>query len=81
MDGLSSSYSMRHLMGRHYLEHLWVFLSADFFLDVWHRPGPTRRRSAETPSWRSRDPDLHPRSGRSSLGDNAGKTRVSSEAA
>ncbi|MCI0388364.1 MAG: hypothetical protein MOB07_06315 [Acidobacteria bacterium] len=36
MDGLSSSYSMRNLMGRHYLEHLWVFLSADFFLDVWN---------------------------------------------
>ena len=38
MDGLSSSYSMRHLMGRHYLEHLWVFLSADSFLDVWNLP-------------------------------------------
>jgi len=35
MDGLSSSYSMRHLMGRHYLEHLMVFLSADFFSEVW----------------------------------------------
>ena len=35
MDGLSSSYSMRNLMGRHYLEHLWVFLSAEFFVDVW----------------------------------------------
>ncbi len=29
MDGQSSNYSMRNLMGRHYLEHLWVFLSAD----------------------------------------------------
>ena len=38
MDGLSSSYSMRNLMGRHYLEHLWVFLSADFYLDVWEPP-------------------------------------------
>ena len=35
MDGLSSSYSIRHLMGRHYLEHLRVFLSADSFLDIW----------------------------------------------
>src|SRR5262245_39472684 len=34
MDGLSSIYSMRNLMGRHYLEHLWVFLTADYFLDV-----------------------------------------------
>jgi hypothetical protein len=40
MDGLSSSYSMRHLMGRHYLEHLWVFLSADYFGDVWHAVPP-----------------------------------------
>ena len=38
MDGLSSSYSIRHLMGRHYLEHLLVFLSADSFLDVWNLP-------------------------------------------
>ena len=35
MDGLSSSYSIRHLMGRHYLEHLFVFLSAETFVDVW----------------------------------------------
>ena len=34
MDGLSSSYSIRNLMGRHYLEHLWVFLSAEFFLGL-----------------------------------------------
>lgn len=39
MDGLSSSYSMRNLMGRHYLEHLWVFLSADYYLDVWEPLG------------------------------------------
>jgi len=31
MDGLSSSYAIRNLMGRQYMEHLWVFLSADFF--------------------------------------------------
>lgn len=35
MDGLSSSYTIRHLMGRHYLEHLWVFLSAEKFVDIW----------------------------------------------
>jgi len=35
MDALSSSYSVRNLMGRHYLEHLWVFLSADFYTDIW----------------------------------------------
>jgi len=35
MDAQSSSYSIRHLMGRHYLEHLWVFLTAEFFSDVW----------------------------------------------
>ncbi len=35
MDAVSSSYSIRHLMGRHYLEHLFVFLSADFLADVW----------------------------------------------
>ena len=35
MDGQSSNYSMRNLMGRHYLEHLWVFLSAEIFFDVW----------------------------------------------
>jgi hypothetical protein len=42
MDGLSCSYSIRHLIGRHYLEHLMVFLSAELFLapfadldDVW----------------------------------------------
>jgi hypothetical protein len=34
MEGLSSSYAIRNLMGRHYLEHLWVFLSAEFFLGL-----------------------------------------------
>ncbi len=32
MEGLSSSYSMRNLIGRHYLEHLWVYLNAKVFL-------------------------------------------------
>ena len=31
MDGLSSSYQMRHLMGRQTIQHLWTFLSAQFF--------------------------------------------------
>ena len=35
MDARSSSYSVRNLMGRHYLEHLWVFLSAEYYMDVW----------------------------------------------
>ncbi len=38
MDAVSSGYSARNLMGRHYLEHLWIFLSADFYLDVWEPP-------------------------------------------
>jgi hypothetical protein len=39
MEALSSSYSIRNLMGPHYLEHLWVFLSADYFQDAWEAPG------------------------------------------
>lgn len=35
MEGLSSNFSMRNFMGRHYLEHLWIFLSGDYFTDVW----------------------------------------------
>jgi hypothetical protein len=35
IEGLSSSYSMRHLMGQQYLEHLWVFLNADFVLRTY----------------------------------------------
>lgn len=34
MEGLSSSYSIRNFLGRHYLEHLWVLLGADFFFHV-----------------------------------------------
>lgn len=34
MDGLSSHYAMRHFMGRHCLENLWVFLSAEFILGL-----------------------------------------------
>jgi hypothetical protein len=32
MDGYSSSYSVRHLMGRHYVEHLWLFMGANVFM-------------------------------------------------
>ena len=35
IDGLSSTYSIRNLMGRQYLEHLNIFLTAGFFEDVW----------------------------------------------
>ena len=49
MDGLSSSYSMRNLMGRHYLEHLWIFLSADFYLDVWDPALPEIPEPLEPP--------------------------------
>lgn len=35
MDGLSSNYSVRNFMGRHYLENLWVFLTADYYSDVF----------------------------------------------
>ena len=40
MDGLSSNYSLRNLIGRHYLEHLWVFLSADPMKAAWEMPDP-----------------------------------------
>jgi hypothetical protein len=40
MDGLSSSYSIRHFMGRQYLEHLLTFLGADYFRDIWGQTGP-----------------------------------------
>lgn len=29
MDGVSSSYSIRHLMGRHYAQHFWSFFGID----------------------------------------------------
>lgn len=49
MDGISSHYSIRNLMGRHYLEHLWVFLSADTFKDVWHLPEPEPPEPGDPP--------------------------------
>ncbi len=61
MDALSSSYSMRNLMGRHYLEHLLVFLSADYFLDIWNNPGPTEPPDEEPPPAEDPPADLSPR--------------------
>ena len=40
MDGLSSSYAIRNLVGRHYLEYLWAFLAADSLLSpfmIWQQ--------------------------------------------
>jgi hypothetical protein len=61
MDALSSSYSVRNLIGRHYLEHLWIFLTADFYTDIWEPeigeppPEPEPFEPEEPP------PDLPPR--------------------
>ncbi|HKU76826.1 MAG TPA: hypothetical protein VJR02_23145 [Pyrinomonadaceae bacterium] len=60
MEGSSSSYSMRHLMGRHYLEHLWVFLSADFFADVWDPALPEIPEFEEPPEIEPPDFELDP---------------------
>ncbi len=51
MEGVSSSYSLRHFMGRNYLEHLWVFLSADFFLNVWNQAEPEPPPREEPPKF------------------------------
>jgi hypothetical protein len=61
MDGLSSSYSVRNLMGRHYLEHLSVFLSADYFLDVWPPDPGELPVEAQPPPPEDPPPDLTPR--------------------
>ena len=53
MDGLSSTYSIRNVMGRQYVEHLSVFLSAQYFEDVWGasigNPPPRPQRPVEEP--------------------------------
>jgi hypothetical protein len=54
MEGVSSSYSLRNLMGRHYLEHLWVFLSADPMRQAWEMPDPEPPPVEEPPE----PPDL-----------------------
>jgi hypothetical protein len=61
MDSFSSNYAVRNLMGRHYLEHLWIFLTADFYADVWgveigDAPEEPPPFEPEAP-----DPDLSPR--------------------
>ena len=61
MDGLSSSYSMRNLMGRHYLEHLWVFLSAELFSDVWGAAVDEPPPEPQAPEDEEPPPDLSPR--------------------
>jgi hypothetical protein len=61
MDGQSSSYSMRNLMGRHYLEHLWVFLSAEFFLDIWGAIVDEALPEPQAPEEEEPPPDLSPR--------------------
>ena len=63
MDGLSGNYSIRNLMGGHYLEHLLVFLSSDHFRSFWDVdiqtiPGDiqlTRRKNAFNNWWVSRE--------------------------
>ena len=51
MDGLSSSFSIRHFMGRQYLEHLLVFLGADYFMDIWGEPGPVEPLPEKAPTF------------------------------
>lgn len=51
MDSLSSSYSIRHVMGRHYLEHLWVFMTADLLLDPKAAPPPTQSPQGLFRTW------------------------------
>jgi hypothetical protein len=61
MDALSSSYSIRNVMGRQYLEHLLVFWSADYFLDIWNDPGPVEPPEEEAPEDDDPPEDLTPR--------------------
>lgn len=61
MDGLSSSYSIRNLLGRHYLEHLWVFLSAGYYMDVWEPLVEDFPPEPEQPEFEEPPEDLTPR--------------------
>ena len=61
LDGLSSTYAIRGLIGRHYLEHLGVFLSADFYLDAWHSTEPEPPPVEEPPEEEEPPDDLTPR--------------------
>ncbi|HKS10898.1 MAG TPA: hypothetical protein VJS13_15215 [Pyrinomonadaceae bacterium] len=58
MDALSSHYSMRNLLGRQYLEHLWIFLSADSYLDAWNLPEIEPFIEEELPEIEPPDPEL-----------------------
>ena len=60
MDGLSARYSMRNLLGRQYLEHLQIFLSADFYKDVWNLPELEPPPHEEPPEIDPPDPDMTP---------------------
>jgi hypothetical protein len=60
MDGLSANYSIRHLLGRHYLEHLFVFLSADTFVDVWEPMSDEIPPEPEPPEVEEPPEDLPP---------------------
>jgi hypothetical protein len=60
MDAQSSIYSIRHLMGRHYLEHLWVFLSSEFFSDVWQGVTEEPTPEPESPNEEDVPSDLTP---------------------
>ena len=61
MDAQSSSYSIRQLLGRHYLDNLLVFLSADFFLDIWEAELPEIPPEEEPPPIEDPPEDLPPR--------------------
>ncbi|MGE0470506.1 MAG: hypothetical protein AB7L09_17840 [Nitrospira sp.] len=61
IDALSSSYSVRQLLGRHYLDNLLVFLSGDFFLDVWGLELPDIPPMEEPPPIEDPPEDLAPR--------------------
>lgn len=61
MDALSSHYSMRNLLGRQYLEHLWIFLSADSYLDAWNLPEIEPFVEEELPEIEPLDPELRGR--------------------
>lgn len=61
MDALSSSYSVRQLLGRQYLDNLLVFLSADFFLDVWGLEIPDIPPLEEPPPIEDPPEELSPR--------------------
>ena len=60
MDGLAPAYGIRQLIGRHYLEHLWVFLSADSFVDVWNLPELEPPEPQELPEIEPPDPEMTP---------------------